>query len=84
MSPVPTGRWVEVAFFPGFRYVAYRAREGSQVSTVSLCEAMPEHLVYHNHLFHVMDLKVTVITNILRFNYFVVVLPVQSHPVWIS
>ena len=61
VSPVPTGQWVEVAFYPGYRYVAYRARERSQVCTVTLFEAMPGHLVYHDHLFHVMDLKVTML-----------------------
>ena len=63
-----------VYFYPGFRYVAFPARSSEdvrmhlyeslkqycmlKVATVNFYESRPEFLVYHEHIFHVMDLKV--------------------------
>jgi hypothetical protein len=32
LSPVPTGQWVELRYWPGYRYVAFKARETDQVN----------------------------------------------------
>ena len=73
-SPLPSGEWMNVYFYPGFRYVAFPARSSEdvrmhlyeslkqycilQVATVTFYVSRPEFLVYHEHIFHVMDLKV--------------------------
>ena len=33
LAPIHTGKWVELAFRPGFTYAAYRAIDGCQVNT---------------------------------------------------
>ena len=63
-----------VYFYPGFRYVAFHASGSEDVrmqlfeslkhycilkaASVNFYESRPEFLVYHEHIFHVMDLKV--------------------------
>ena len=74
LSPLPPGEWMNVYFYPGWRYVAFPARSTEdvrmclyftckkyvfvQVATVNFYQSRPESLVYHEHNFHIMDLKV--------------------------
>ena len=61
LTPIPTGQYVQLVYFPGLQYVACRAEESSQnMITVTVYEARPESLVYHNHEYHVTDIKVKI------------------------
>ena len=73
-TPLPTGGWISVRFYPEYYYVAFPARSSEEVrmhlyeslkqyyilkvATVNFYESRPEFLVYHEHIFHVMDMKV--------------------------
>ena len=74
VSPIKTGQWVDIYYYPGYTYAAYRATENCQVRkvnpsnssylftfqvpSVTIYDTRPMHLIYHSHEFHVMDLKV--------------------------
>ena len=69
---------MELYFYPGYTYAAYRSTEINQVKifiyynfynffihkvpSVTFYESRPLSLVYHSHEFHVMDLKVEIFT----------------------
>ena len=62
-TPIPTGQYVKLVYFPGLQYVACRAEESSQnMITVTVYEARPQSLVYHSHEYHVTDVKVNKLT----------------------
>ena len=63
LTPIPTGQYVQLVYFPGLQYVACRAEESSQnMITVTVYEARPQSLVYHSHEYHVTDVKVNKLT----------------------
>ena len=59
MNPKPIEKKISLPFYPGCRYAAIPGTsnldDASQVNTYS---ARPEHLVYHDHVLHIGDLKV--------------------------
>ena len=74
ITPVPTGGWVKLPFYPGCRYVAipptstedvrkntYWSLSNSiqfKVATVTFHMSRPESLVYYQYGFHLMDIQV--------------------------
>ena len=38
LSPIPTGQWAELPYCPGYRYVAFKARETDQVNMLVLAK----------------------------------------------
>ena len=70
-APNPTG-YVDLAYHPGYFYAAYRStnqvhinnllwlnlicKSAFKVPTVTMYPARPVGLIYHNHLYHLMDI----------------------------
>ena len=73
-SPVPSGHWVELPLLLGYKYVAYKGKEGNQVwlrfdvlnciwlipkvSTVTVLNEKPDLISHLNYEYHLLDLKV--------------------------
>ena len=73
MSPIATGRMVTLPYYPGYKYVAFAAKDTKEVyniniftffdlhlkaGTFTIYNERPDKLVYHDRCFHVLDMKV--------------------------
>ena len=58
MNPKPTGEEVHLPFYPGCRYAAIPDPSLNDGAYVEIHSARPASLVYHDHSFHLFDLKV--------------------------
>ena len=59
LNPKPIDKMITLPFYPGCRYAAVPGLSNdNDASLVNMYSARPEQLVYHNHSFHIADLKV--------------------------
>ena len=59
MNPKPVVKKITLPFYPGCRYAAIPGASNlDDVCQVDIYSARPEHLVYHDHVLHIGDLKV--------------------------
>ena len=59
LNPKPIDRTITLPFYPGCRYAAVPGLSNhNDASQVDMYTARPDHLVYHDHSFHIGDLKV--------------------------
>ena len=72
-NPQSIGKHISLPFYPGHRYAAVPGSSINDMVEVVFHPARPEYLVYHDHCFHLMDVKVN-----LSSSYFVLLLLVFS------
>ena len=60
MNPQPIGEEMHLPFYPGARYAAIPGTRSNGKLQVEYYSARPVSLVYHEHSFHLFDLKVIV------------------------
>ena len=59
MNPKLIDKKITLPFYPGYRYAAIPGASNLDDSCqVDIYSARPEHLVYHDHVLHIGDLKV--------------------------
>ena len=59
LDPKPTDKKITLPFYPGCRYAALPGTSNhNDASLVNTFPSRPEHLVYHDHSFHLGDIKV--------------------------
>ena len=64
MNPNPIDKHITLPFYPGCRYAAIPGTVNhDDASLVNLFSARPDHLVYHDHLLHLGDMKVAYFLN---------------------
>ena len=81
MSPVSTGKYVTLPFYPGYKYVAYASENIEEVwilkiylmsnsyvkvGTFTIYTERPDKLIYYDRSFHVMDIKVLLLLYLLK------------------
>ena len=59
LNPKPIDKMITLPFYPGCRYAAVPGSSNhNDAALVDVYSARPEHLVYHDHSFHIGYLKV--------------------------
>ena len=58
LDPKKIGKHINLPFYPGYRYAAIPDRGINDKVQVDMYSARPASLVYHDHCFHLMDIKV--------------------------
>ena len=58
LNPQPTGQQITLPFYPGHRYAAVPGSSINNVLQVDIFPRRPASLVYHDHCFHLMDIRV--------------------------
>ena len=69
LNPKPIDRRITLPFYPGCRYAAVPGSSNhNDAVQVNMYSARPEHLVYHDHSFHIGDLKVAclILTSLIK------------------
>ena len=70
LNPKPIDKKVTLPFYPGCRYAALPGSSNhNDAVQVNMYSARPEHLVYHDHSFHIGDLKVDCLTLTSSINH---------------
>ena len=74
LNPQQIKKQITVPFYPGYRYAAVPGSGINDVVQVDIHPARPASLVYHDHCFHLMDLKVNLFSsyNSIHFLYFII------------
>ena len=69
MNFKPTGEVIHLPFYPGARYAAIPGTRFNGKVQVEYYPARPVSLVYHEHSFHLFDLKV-ILSKLSPFKFF--------------
>ena len=88
LSPKPIGREIHLPFYPGCRYAAIPDPSLNDGAYVEIHSARPASLVYHDHSFHLFDLKVILywlseIFNHFLFRYLKIISLIQWERWWL-
>ena len=85
LNPQPTGQLITLPFYPGYRYAAVPASSINNVVQVDTYPTRPASLIYHEHCYHLMDIKVW-FSFIIIWNFILWLLFIDSQrfPAWQS
>ena len=81
LNPKPTGQQITLPFYPGHRYAAVPGSSINNKVQVDILPRRPESLVYHDHCFHLMDIKVCFVFT-QHFLLYLLFTDSPRYPVW--
>ena len=99
-SPMLSGKYLQLPYFPGHCYAAIKPEDSSQVvsfisfnalrfliskkPTMTVQREKPQSLIYHIHSFHVLDMKVFTIYHSTLALSYFLGISVLVHYIWNS